>query len=56
MSFLCGAHADLLQVGWVIVGILLGPNLADIVPKHESWMLIGEVIVRIYPIRHIDLR
>mmetsp|Transcript_19974 Transcript_19974/g.49041 ORF Transcript_19974/g.49041 Transcript_19974/m.49041 type:complete len:771 (-) Transcript_19974:602-2914(-) len=30
-------------VGWVIVGILMGPNLAHVVPKPDSWMLIGEV-------------
>ena len=30
-------------VGEIIAGIVVGPNLLEIAPKHESLMLIGEL-------------
>jgi hypothetical protein len=30
-------------VGEIVVGILLGPPLADFVPNPEAWVLLGEV-------------
>jgi hypothetical protein len=30
-------------VGQIVVGILLGPNLADFVPNPEAWVLFGEI-------------